>query len=166
MKSLARVSLAALMPLFLLMISGMAFAQDLPPGPKTIYRSSLPGQTIQGEFELINLILDFDPGAATPPHIHGGPGIATVLSEEIEFAMEGQAAFTAKPGEFYLDLPGMVHTAANNTANTARASFVVALPKGAALTTVVGGPPSDQLPPGPKAVYRTGLPNVTVQGEF
>jgi quercetin dioxygenase-like cupin family protein len=166
MKRTARVSLAALLPLLLLMVSNIALGQELPPGPKTVYRASLPGQTIQGEFELVNLILDFDPGAATPPHTHGGPGIATVLTEEIVFGMEGKPDFTAKPGEFYPDLPGMVHTAANRTSNPARVSFAVALPKGAPLTTVVGGPPSDQLPPGPKPAYRTGLPGLTMDGEF
>ena len=167
MKRIARVSLAALMPLLLLVANSAAFGQDLPPGPKTIFRSSLPGQTIQGEFELINIILDFAPGSATPPHTHGGPGIVTVLTEEITFGMEGKPDLVAKPGEFYLDLPGMVHTAANKTSSKpARVSYAVALPKGAALTTVVGGPPSEQLPPGPKPVFRNSLPGLTMQGEF
>jgi quercetin dioxygenase-like cupin family protein len=175
MKRIARVSLAALMPLLMLMASAAslpkatstAFGQDLPPGPKAISRSSLPGLTLQGEFELLNIVLDFAPGSATPPHTHGGPGIATVLTEEIAFGMEGQPDHVARPGEFYLDLPGTIHTAANKTSsNPARVSYVVALPKGAAVTTVVGGPPSDQLPPGPKPVYRTSLPGLTMQGEF
>jgi quercetin dioxygenase-like cupin family protein len=171
MKRIASVALAALLPLLMLMAYGaaskMAFGQELPPGPKTIYRSSLPGQTLQGEFELINIVLDFAPGSATPPHTHGGPGIVTVLTEEIVFGMEGKPDLVAKPGEFYLDLPGMVHTAGNKTSpNTARVSYAVALPKGASLTTVVGGPPSEQLPPGPKPVYRTSLPGLTMQGEF
>jgi quercetin dioxygenase-like cupin family protein len=170
MKRIMKVSLAALLPLLLLMANGvasnMAFGQELPPGPKTIHRSSLPGQTIQGEFELINLVLDFAPGAATPPHTHGGPGIVTVLTEEIVFGMEGKPDMVSRPGEFYLDLPGMVHTAANKSSNPARVSYVVALPKGAALTTVVGGPPASELPPGPKPVSRTSLPGLTMQGEF
>jgi quercetin dioxygenase-like cupin family protein len=170
MNRIMRVSFAALLPLLLLMAnsvaSNIAFGQELPPGPKTIYKSSLPGQTIQGEFELINLVLDFAPGAATPPHTHGGPGIVTVLTEEIVFGMEGKPDMVSRPGEFYLDLPGMVHTAANKIANPARVSYVVALPKGAALTTVVGGPPASELPPGPKPVSRTSLPGLTIQGEF
>lgn len=170
MKRITRVSLAALMPLLMLMASStqgnITFGQDLPPGPKTIYKSSMPGQMIQGEFELVNLVLDFAPGAATPPHTHGGPGIVTVLTEEIIFGMEGKPDTTAKPGDAYLDVPGMVHTAANQTSSTARVSFAVALPKGAPLTTVVGGPPSDQLPPGPKPVHRSSLPGLTMEGEF
>jgi quercetin dioxygenase-like cupin family protein len=166
MKRIARVLLATFMPLLLLVAYSPVFGQDLPPGPTVVSRSSLPGLTMQGKFDLINIILDFEPGSATPPHTHGGPGIATVLSGEIAFGMEGQPDHIAKPGEFYLDLPGTVHTAANKPTSVARVSYIVALPKGAPVTTVVGGPPSDQLPPGPKAVYRTTLPDLTIQGEF
>jgi quercetin dioxygenase-like cupin family protein len=166
MKRMIRISIAMLMPLLVLMASGAAFGQELPPGPKTLYRTSLPGQTINGEFELINIILDFDPGAATPPHTHGGPGMVTVLAEEMTFGMEGKPDMAAKPGEVYHDLPGMVHTAANKGASTSRVSYMVALPKGAALTTVVGAAQGADLPPGPKTVYRNSLPGLTMQGEF
>jgi quercetin dioxygenase-like cupin family protein len=166
MKRLMRVALAMLMPLIALMANGVALGQELPPGPKTLYRTSLPGQSIQGEFELINLVLDFEPGAATPPHTHGGPGMVTVLTNDVVFGMEGKPDMVAGPGEVFLDLPGMVHTAANKGSATARVSYVAALPKGSALTTVVGAAQGTDLPPGPKTVYRTSLPGLTIQGEF
>lgn len=166
MKRMIRMSMALLMPLLALMASGAAFAQELPPGPTVVSRSSLPGQTINGEFELINIMLDFDPGAATPPHTHGGPGMVTVLSQEMVFGMEGKPDMVLKSGEVYHDLPGMVHTAANKGASTSRVSYMVALPKGAALTTVVGVAEGTDLPPGPKTVYRNSLPGLTMQGEF
>ena len=120
-------------------------AGELPPGPKTVHRSSLPGLTIEGEFELINLILEFAPGAATPLHTHGGPGIVTVIEGEIVFGVEGRPEIRS-PGRrgFYLDLPGTAHTAANKSSAPARVSYAVALPKGAALTTVVGGSQAPQ----------------------
>ena len=166
MKRLMRVALAMLMPLIALMANGVALGQELPPGPKTLYRTSLPGQSIQGEFELINLVLDFEPGAATPPHTHGGPGMVTVLTNEVVFGMEGKPDMVARPGEVFLDLPGMVHTAANKGSATARVSYVAALPKGAALTTVVGAAQGTDLPPGPKTVWKNSLPGLTMQGEF
>lgn len=43
MKRMMRVALAMLAPLLALAASGAALGQDLPPGPKTIYRTSLPG---------------------------------------------------------------------------------------------------------------------------
>ena len=95
-----------LLPLLLLVANSAALGQELPPGPTTVYRTSLPAQAIEGEFELINLILDFEPGAATPPHTHGGPGMVTVLTEEIVFGMEGMPDLVARPGEVYHDLPG------------------------------------------------------------
>jgi quercetin dioxygenase-like cupin family protein len=166
MKRMMRVSFAALLSLLLLVANGAAFGQELPPGPKTIYRSSLPGQTIQGEFELLNLVLDFAPGAATPLHTHGGPGIVMVLDGEMVFGVEGKPDQVARPGEFYLDLPGNHHTAANKSANTARVSYTVLLPKGAALTTVNSGGQGGELPPGPKTVHRSSLPGQSVQGEL
>jgi quercetin dioxygenase-like cupin family protein len=166
MKLIMRVSIAMLMPMLVLMANGAAFGQELPPGPAVVSRTSLPGQTINGEFELINIILDFDPGAATPRHTHGGPGMVTVLTEEMTFGMEGMPDLVARPGEVYHDLPGMVHTAANKGPNTSRVSYMVALPKGAALTTVVGAAQGADLPPGPKTVYRNSLPGLTLQGEF
>ena len=166
MKRLIRVAVAMLTPLLVLVANGAAFGQELPPGPTTVYRTSLPGQTINGEFELINIILDFGPGAATPPHVHGGPGLALVTEGEIVFGMQDRPEWTEKPGGFYPDLPGMVHTAANKTGTGALMSYIVALPKGAPLTTVVGGPASGDPPPGPKTVYRNSLPGLTLQGEF
>jgi quercetin dioxygenase-like cupin family protein len=109
--------------------------------------------TMQGEFEMINLILDFAPGAATPAHNHGGPGIVTVLEGELTFGVEGRPDQMAQPGGVYVDLPGTAHTAANNTSNPARVSYAVVLPKGATLTTLVGGV---QAPTPPQGMPRTG----------
>jgi quercetin dioxygenase-like cupin family protein len=117
-------------------VVGAAQGADLPPGPKTVYRNSLPGLTLQGEFEMINLILEFAPGSATPLHSHGGPGIVTVIEGELVFAPEGKPEIVAKPGEVYLDLPGTHHTAVNKSAARAVVSYAVLLPKGGTLTTV------------------------------
>ena len=165
MKRIVKVSLALLTPLLLLIANGVAFGQDLPPGPTTVHRSTLPGVTMQGEFELINLILDFAPGAATPMHTHGGPGIVTVLDGEMAFGVEGKPDQVLKASGVYLDLPGTHHTAANKSPNAARVSYFVLLPKGATLTTVAGGQ-GGELPPGPTTVHRSTLPGITMPGEF
>jgi quercetin dioxygenase-like cupin family protein len=165
MKWMMKISVTMLLPLFLL-ASSAAFGQDLPPGPTTVHRSTLPGITMEGEFEVINLILDFAPGAATPLHTHGGPGIVTVLDGELVFAAEGKPEQLAKAGDVYLDLPGTHHTAVNKSATTARVSYFVLLPKGATLTMVTGAGQGGELPPGPTTVYRATLPGITMPGEF
>jgi glyoxylate utilization-related uncharacterized protein len=114
---------------------------------------------MQGEFELINLILEFAPGATTPLHTHGGPGVVTVIEGEIVFGVEGKADQVARPGEFYPDLPGTAHTAANKASTPARVSYVVALPKGAALTTVVGGTATPAQPQQLPANEHLGMPH-------
>ncbi len=166
MKRIMRLSLAALLPLLLLMANSVAFGQDLPPGAKTVYRSTLPGVNMQGEFELINLILDFPAGAATPVHTHGGSLLVTVLEGEATFAVEGQAPKVYKAGESWVEIPGEHGVASNPTAANARLGVVAALPKGAAFTTPRGGTPIANPPPGPTTVYRSILPGMTMQGEF
>jgi hypothetical protein len=101
---------------------------------------------MQGDFEMINLILDFAPGSATPLHSHGGPGIVTVIEGELVFAPEGQAEIVARPGDVYLDLPGTHHTAVNKSGAPARVSYAVLLPTGATLTTVTAAPAQAQAP--------------------
>jgi quercetin dioxygenase-like cupin family protein len=109
---------------------GAAQTGELPPGPTTVHRATLPGLTMPGEFDVINLILDFAPGAATPAHTHGGPGIVTVLEGTLTFGVPGQPDQILGPGGVYADLPGTAHTAANKTALPARVSYAVLLPKG------------------------------------
>ncbi len=50
-----------------------------PPGPTQVYRTSMEVTGAPATFDLINLVLDFAPGAQTPVHSHGGQGIVTVL---------------------------------------------------------------------------------------
>jgi quercetin dioxygenase-like cupin family protein len=156
----ARVSYVILLPkgAAVTTLMGGPSAGELPPGPKTISRSNWPGLAMAGEFELINLILEFGSGSSTPSHIHGGPGMATVLDGEMVFTTAGQPGQVIRPGQFYLDVAGSVHTATNQTASPARVSYVVVLPKGTPLTTVSGAP----LAPAPAApgMPRTGAPLV------
>jgi quercetin dioxygenase-like cupin family protein len=153
-------------------VVGAAQGADLPPGPKTVYRNSLPGLTMQGEFEMINLILEFAPGSATPLHSHGGPGIVTVIEGELVFAPEGKPEIAAKPGNVYLDLPGTHHTAVNKSAARAVVSYAVLLPKGGTLTTVTAAsapaPAPAQAPaeqPAAVPVEHVGMPS-TGQGDY
>ena len=166
MKRMMRMASITVLSLLLLAANSAIAAQELPPGPTTIYRSNWAGLTMAGEFEVIDLILEFPPGSVTPSHIHGGPGMATVLEGEVVFTTEGKAGQVTRPGEFYLDVAGSVHTAANQTDRPARVSYVILLPKGAAVTTVMGGPSAGELPPGPKTISRSNWPGLAMAGEF
>ena len=142
--------------LAVLVSSGAALGQTAPPGPTLVYRTSMEVTNAPAAFDVINLVLDFAPGAQTPVHTHGGHGIATVLEGEIVHRPQGGEARRLVAGESFLETPGNPHAAGNESQAKARMAFTVLLPKGAAVTTVAGDP-SLEVPPGPTVVYRTSF---------
>lgn len=128
--SLIAILVATLMP------AGYAFGQNLPPGPTPVSQARLAIPSMTGEFELVNIILDFAPGAFAPIHTHGGPGLVTVLTGEMSNTVEGKPEQIIKTGENWAELPGEYALVGNKGTTNARVSFAVVLPKGEALTTV------------------------------
>jgi quercetin dioxygenase-like cupin family protein len=104
-----------------------------------------------GPFSMVNQIVDFPPNASTALHVHGGPGMATVLDGELVFRPEGKVNQPAKPGDVYLDVPGTPHRAVNEGSTPARLSFAVVVPQGAGVTTPLQqvSPPAAGPTPGP-----------------
>ena len=135
MKKLLVRSLTISLLAFLL-ANSVALGQG-PPGPTIASAATASVGNISGEYDLINAILDFAPGAAMPSHTHGGLTLVTVLEGELTNAFEGQAAQVFRAGENWIERPG--HLALHSAgASAARASVVFLLPKGAELTTMAG----------------------------
>jgi len=88
--------------LAVLVSSGAALGQTVPPGPTLVYRTSMEVTNAPAAFDVINLVLDFAPGAQTPVHTHGGHGIATVLEGEIVHRPQGGEARRLVAGESFL----------------------------------------------------------------
>jgi quercetin dioxygenase-like cupin family protein len=84
--------------------NSMALGQS-PPGPTIASAASASTGNISGEFDLINAILDFSPGAAMPSHTHGGLTLVAVLEGELTNAFEGQAAKAFRVGENWVEQP-------------------------------------------------------------
>ena len=123
--------------LFALSLLGFVLAglaQELPPGPEAVYRTSFEVTEVPEEpFEVINIILEFAPGAWTPMHTHGGLGLVTVLEGTLSRkTLEGEEA-TFAPGESWLET-GEVEAAGNDTDSPVRVLFTIMLPKGAQVT--------------------------------
>ncbi len=124
--------------------------QQGPPGPTTRTQFRTAGMPIAGPFELVHLVLDFAPGAWTPPHTHGGQGVVTVLEGTMTRRVEGgEQEF--RPGGSWIE-PGVVHQAGNTTADPATVMVTFLLPQAAPLTTVTTASP--------------GLPNTGAGGEL
>ncbi len=111
--------------------------------------------------EVLQVILDFAPGAWTPVHVHGGPAYVTVLEGEMTLRMAGMDQ-TFAAGEGWIDNPDEPHAAGNEGAAPARLVVTFVLPKGATPTTVVETGTQAVVPPGPTtfAQFRTDAPGL------
>jgi LPXTG-motif cell wall-anchored protein len=104
-------------------------------------QSQFPLGVAAGDAKLVNVIVDFAPGARTPEHTHGGPVLATVLAGAITLHEHGTTR-VVNAGESWTEVPGSQHYAANEGAEAARLSVASILPKSAALTIPVSSAPA------------------------
>jgi quercetin dioxygenase-like cupin family protein len=74
---------------------------------------------IEGQ-EVIQVLVDFDPGVASPKHSHPGVEVAHVISGTFEYELEGQPNVTLKAGDSLYIPAGTAHVAKN--VGTAKAS--------------------------------------------
>ncbi len=105
-------------------------------GPTTVSQAAFPLTVKAGAYSLLNVVLDFAPGAGVPKHKHGGPVQVTVLEGEITL-QQGGTEKTVKAGQSWTEQPGQVHAVVNKSSMTTRVLVNILLPKGAAATTLV-----------------------------
>jgi quercetin dioxygenase-like cupin family protein len=143
----------------------------VPPAPVALGQQASVTTVIEKRFqaadppaaaEVLQVVLDFAPGAWTPVHVHGGPAYVTVLEGEMTLRMAGMDQ-TFAAGEGWIDSPDEPHAAGNEGSVPARLVVTFVLPKGATPTTVVETGAQAVVPPGPTtfAQFRTdatGLP--------
>jgi quercetin dioxygenase-like cupin family protein len=105
------------------------------PGPTTFGRASVNVDRPAGALELVQLVLDLDPGISTPRHMHGGQefSVVTVGSVTLQRGENGQAF---GPGESWVNASGLVHAAGNEGPDLAQVVATFLLPAGRPLTTV------------------------------
>jgi quercetin dioxygenase-like cupin family protein len=82
-----------------------------PPGIRRVdlqrHDLSAPGR------EVVQVRVEFDPGAAFGKHRHPGEEIINVLEGSLEYVVEGQLPVTLKAGEVLFIPAGVVHSARN-----------------------------------------------------
>lgn len=97
------------------LVGGIAWTRAVrstpPPGIKRtdVVRNDLEG----GALEVIQVRLDFAPGAAFGAHSHPGVEIAYVLEGAMEYELAGMAPVTLRAGESLFIPPGAVHSVKN-----------------------------------------------------
>ncbi len=136
----------------LLLTLGMAppVAAD-PPANTVRHQFRTDGLPVSGPMEMLKFVLDFAPGAATPPHTHPGLLVATVLEGALTFS-HGGVDKVYGVGESLTEVPNEVGLARNDTAGHTHVMISVVAPKGAPPSTPQPGGPSPAPPP-PTTLY-------------
>jgi quercetin dioxygenase-like cupin family protein len=139
-----------------------AGAQE-PPRPTQRIVSSFDVSLVPGQYDVINQILDFPPGAATRLHQHGGQAFVTVLEGQVT-RREGTVETVFGPGQTFIELPHTLHTVTNKGSVNARVFASFLLVPGARQTIDYPGVPAPAVSPKAAFVRRTTLN--TQPGEF
>lgn len=130
---------------------------NAPPGPTTVYQNRLAVTEPLGEFELVQLLVDFPTGTWTPAHTHGGELLVTVLNGEQTVRDDQGAETIYKAGEAFTETPGDYLEIGNVGQELVTVSAIALLPKGAKLSTTKEGISTDKAPPGPTTLYQVRL---------
>lgn len=134
-----------------------------PPAPVTKYKNTLPGLTAPASFDLIQVVLEFDPGATTPKHVHPTTNVATVLEGEIT-AKTPSGNKAAKAGETIIEPLNQLVQAVNTGAGRASLVATYPVPKGGAPSTPVAGELAPAVPA--KTLYKYTLESPSVSGTY
>lgn len=113
-------------------------AGSAPPAipSRNLYKYTLESPEVSGAYDIVQLELEFAPGAQTARHRHGGPGILTVLQGEFTLRTDAGDK-TYKVGDSFVENPGQTLQAFNRGTEVLIVVAAYLLPSGAALTTNV-----------------------------
>jgi quercetin dioxygenase-like cupin family protein len=115
-----------------------------PSGRKIVAETRFDVTDAPAQAELVQLVVDFEPGAWTSIHTHGGQAIDLVLDGELTLRQNGVDR-VYKSGQAWTESIGQVHAAGNTGSGKARLLTNFLLPMGAPQILVVQEP---QLGPG------------------
>ena len=104
--------------LSMLALAAIVHAQPLPPpaaqAPPGISRTDLLRNDLSASgHEVIQVRVDFRPGAFAPRHRHPGEEIVYVLSGSLEYQLDGRPPVTVRAGEVLFIPDGAVHAVRN-----------------------------------------------------
>lgn len=108
-----------LVPLSIALLAGVAgsTARTAPPATASwpgISRTDLQRHDLSfGGREVIQVRVDFQPGAEAPAHRHPGEEIVNMLAGSLEYRVEGRPAVTLRTGEVLFIPSGAAHAVRN-----------------------------------------------------
>jgi quercetin dioxygenase-like cupin family protein len=81
-----------------------------------------------GQFEIVTQIIDLQPGAATPPHVHTGPATVVVIDGEVtNCTATTQQVYRA--GESFTERPNLIGQVVNTGSAVARFAMIMITPR-------------------------------------
>jgi quercetin dioxygenase-like cupin family protein len=113
----------------MMMVNGV-----MRPTAHTISSNALPHVASKN---ITTMVVEFPPGAVSPPHHHGGSVTVYVLEGTIRSQLQGRPAMIYTEGQTFFEPPGIIHLLAENVSATepARILAVFVADDGATLTT-------------------------------
>ena len=87
--------------------------------------------------EVIQVLVEFDPGVVAPKHSHPGEEIAYVIEGSLEYALEGRPPVTLNPGDALFIPAGIAHAVTNVGSGNAAELATYILEKGKPTFTLV-----------------------------
>ncbi|KDQ11689.1 hypothetical protein BOTBODRAFT_35118 [Botryobasidium botryosum FD-172 SS1] len=85
---------------------------------------SYPSPNVPGK-SLVALVVDYEPGAKTPPHRHGSTFVvAYVLSGAVRSQVNDEEVKVYHAGESWSEAPGVYHNVSENASATEPAKFI------------------------------------------
>ncbi len=136
---LIALALAVLAALTVKEAQNLALGQS-PQGPQTALKSTFPVTDPPQQFQLVQQVIDFPPGAWTPAHSHGGLVFVTIARGQVTQFSDGKDT-VYQTGDTWTEIPGHQHQAGNTTSEPARDLVTFLLPP-AAQQTISGQLPN------------------------
>jgi quercetin dioxygenase-like cupin family protein len=87
--------------------------------------------------EVVQVLVDFDPGYVSPRHTHPGEEIIYVLEGTLEYQIAGKPPVTVKPGDVLFVPAGTIHAAKNVRSGNGAELATYVVEKGKPLVTLV-----------------------------
>ena len=133
------------------MLAAVFLALQGPPAPAAPQQSSSPAQTVPGVTrnvlqrndlgisgrEVIQVRVDFAPGALFPRHMHPGEEMVYVLNGTLEYRLDRQPRATLKAGDVLFIPAGAIHSVENVGLEGASELATYVVEKGKPPTTLI-----------------------------
>jgi quercetin dioxygenase-like cupin family protein len=106
-----------------------------PPPPAVVGQAVIDVDRPSRVFELMQMLVEFEPGMWTATHMHGAYDLSMVATGAVVLERRGEVkSFTL--GEAFVNTPGLFHKVGNESEGPTQMAVTFVVPTGAILTTI------------------------------